>query len=115
MRIEGFPLARLVRPGELNDSRLLAPRELPGLDSLPGEPPPAGDGGFAQMLEQALGPVNRALQSADREAQRVAIGEAESLHGALLAMAEADTALQITMRVTQKAIAAYQEIMRMPV
>jgi flagellar hook-basal body complex protein FliE len=52
---------------------------------------------------------------ADRQAQLVATGDAENLHEAMVAMAEADLALQITLRVTQKAIAAYQEISRMQI
>lgn len=115
MRIEGFTPARLAGPQELSDSRVLAPREVPSLT--PAATASAGptSGSFAQVLDKTLGQVNDALQSADREAQRVATGEADNLHGALIAMAEADTALQITMRVTQKAIAAYQEISRMQV
>ena len=49
------------------------------------------------------------------QAELVATGDAENLHDAVIAMAEADIALQVAMRVTQKAIAAYQEISRMQI
>lgn len=75
---------------------------------------PAGEHlSFSQVLAGALERVNDTLQTADLQARRVATGEADNLHDPLIAMAEADLALQITMRVTQKAIAAYQEISRM--
>ena len=114
MRIEGFQPARLLEQGELN---------LPGLAAAnPTAPTPAGPAApagaansFGNVLGRELQKVNGALAEADVRAQQVATGEAQDLHEAMVAMAEADLALQVTMRVTQKAIAAYQEISRMQV
>lgn len=72
-------------------------------------------GEFGQVMGRELSRVNEQLVEADRQAQGVATGQAKDLHEAMLAMAQADLALQVTMRVTQKAIAAYQEISRMQI
>ena len=111
MRIDSFQPARLVGPDELG-------RSAPTGASLPSSPAsgssaPAQAPQFGQVLSQELDRVNGLLNQADTQAQRVATGDAQDLHESMLAMAEADLALQVTMRVTQKAIAAYQEISRM--
>jgi flagellar hook-basal body complex protein FliE len=115
VRIESFSPARLAPPGELPAGGVSATRD--AVSAAPGAAPSdqAGKGTFSQVLGNALGQVNTLLQNADQQAQRVATGQAENLHDSLLAAAEADLALQVTMRVTQKAIAAYQEISRMQV
>ena len=114
MRIESLSPARLVGPGELTASSALVPGDVAAASG-PELAPKPGKGSFPQVLGQALGQVNDLLQTADRQAQRVATGQAENLHDSLIAVAEADLALQVTMRVTQKAIAAYQEISRMQI
>lgn len=68
---------------------------------------------FGDVLGKEVQRVNDVLAEGDLQAQRVATGDAQNLHEAMVAMAEADLALQVTLRVTQKAIAAYQEISRM--
>jgi flagellar hook-basal body complex protein FliE len=76
---------------------------------------PAQAAGFAQLLEQALEQVNQLQQAADAEAQKVATGESEDVHRALVAMQEAELALELTAQVLQRALEAYKEIARLPV
>jgi len=109
MRIESLTPATLVGPSELR------PAAAPGLPSAPASAPAAAAPSFGKVLGHELNRVNDALVEADHQAQRVATGDAENLHEAMVAMAEADIALQVTLRVTQKAIAAYQEISRMQI
>lgn len=115
MRIESFSTARLLPPPEMPGGPEV--QRAAGSPTAPSEatggPDRAEQRSFSELLAGALGRVNDSLQAADVQARRVATGEAESLHEPLIAMAEADLALQVTMRVTQKAIAAYQEISRM--
>jgi flagellar hook-basal body complex protein FliE len=106
----------------IQPATLVSPRELAGPapvgQSLPArQTAPAGGGPlpFGQVLGQELQRVNSVLAEADDQARQVATGQAEDLQQAMTAMAEADLALQVTMRVTQKAIAAYQEISRMQI
>jgi flagellar hook-basal body complex protein FliE len=112
MRIDSFQTANLLGPAELRPPAV-APPAAPGAGAA-SAPAPAGQS-FGTVLGQELNRVNEALVDADRQAQLVATGDAGNLHEAMVAMAEADLALQITLRVTQKAIAAYQEISRMQI
>ncbi len=76
----------------------------------------AADGAsFSDLLGDALGRVNAAQQQADVAMERVATGDAEDLHEAMLAIERADIALRLTAQVTQKAIEAYKEVSRMQV
>ncbi len=70
---------------------------------------------FSDLLGDALGRVNAAQQQADVAMERVATGDAEDLHEAMLAIERADIALRLTAQVTQKAIEAYKEVSRMQV
>jgi len=67
---------------------------------------------FGQMLQGALGQVS-ALQ--DRSAlmtQAFARGQVSDVHSVMIASEQATMALQLTTQVRNKAIDAYQEIMR---
>ena len=72
-----------------------------------------GGGSFTELLAKALRTVNSLQQEADLATARVATGEAEDLHEAVIAMEKADLALRLTAQVTQRAIEAYKEISRM--
>lgn len=95
---------------EAPGTRPAAPATSPAAGKMAGETPE-----FSKVLGQELGRVNELLAQADQQAQKVATGDADNLQEAMVAMAEADLALQVTMRVTQKAIAAYQEISRLQI
>ncbi len=112
MRIESFQPARLVEQGELRPVRSGEASGVGGAGNGVAAPETRG---FGKVLGAELQRVNETLGEADVQAQRVATGDAQNLHESMLAMAEADLALQVTMRVTQKAIAAYQEISRMQI
>ncbi len=70
---------------------------------------------FAQLLVDALRRVNDTQMAADAAIERVATGEAENLHDAVLAVETADLSLRLTAQVTQRAIEAYREISRMQI
>lgn len=72
-------------------------------------------GGFADALGRALGQVNALHLEADRQAELLATGRAENPHDAVLALEKADLALQLTIKVTEKAIAAYRQLSQMQV
>jgi flagellar hook-basal body complex protein FliE len=67
-------------------------------------------GGFSQVLEQ----VSNVLEHADQMAAGYAQGKV-GLTDAVLASQKADTTFSLTMAIRNKAIAAYQEIMNLPV
>ena len=57
--------------------------------------------------------MNQLQLEADAAAERVSTGQVEDLHTAVIAMQRASLALDLTVQVRNKAIEAYQEIMRM--
>lgn len=69
--------------------------------------------GFASMLHQHLEAVNQLQVEAEHQAQRLARGEAESLHDVMIAAAKAQVALDLTVALRNKVLEAYQEISRM--
>lgn len=81
----------------------------PVLTSRPAAAP--GDGAFAQGLEQ----VQRLQGNADVAATGVATGQLEDVHQFTTAAAKASLGVELTVAVRNRAIEAYQEIMRMQV
>ena len=70
---------------------------------------------FGDMLKTSIAEVNQAQISADRAAEQIAAGETKNLHGAMIKLEEADISLRLMVQVRNKAVEAYQEIMRMQV
>jgi flagellar hook-basal body complex protein FliE len=85
----------------------LGPREI-------ARPEPAGESSFADALGSALGKVDRLQVEADVQADKVAMGGG-NLHEMSLALEKADVSMRLAMKVRQKLVDAYQEIMRMSV
>lgn len=81
----------------------------------PSEESGAEKTGFKEMLGNQIGEVNKMLQGADKAANDVAVGKSENLHEAMVSFEKAETALKFLVQVRNKAIDAYQEIMRMQV
>ena len=79
------------------------------------EAPKARGTGIGALAKKALSEVNELQVAADREAERVATGDADNLHDAIIAMEKAHLTLELTAQTTRKAIEAYKEIMRMQV
>lgn len=91
-----------------------------GLDSLL----PVGTGvknsekqveGFGKILKEAINKVNSAQVEAQQMAKEFALGNDVELHQVIIATEKASLALQLTMQIRNKAIDAYQEIMRMQI
>lgn len=74
-----------------------------------------GDISFSSSMKKALGQVNDMQKQADDTAVKLATGDVEDVHKAMLAMQKAKLAFDLTVQVRNKVIDAYQEIMRMQV
>jgi flagellar hook-basal body complex protein FliE len=74
-----------------------------------------GASGFAGMLQQKLGSVVDLQNQADAASQAVATGQSSDLAGATVAVEKASIAIDLTSSIRNKAVDAYQEIMRMQV
>ncbi|MDP1824561.1 MAG: flagellar hook-basal body complex protein FliE [Archangium sp.] len=72
-----------------------------------------GDG-FGQTLKSAIEQVDALQGEADLESQKLA-GGAGNLHETMLALEKADVAMRVAMKVRNKILDAYNEVMRMPV
>ena len=70
---------------------------------------------FATALSSSIAEVNQAQVSADKAAQQIAAGETKNLHETMIKLEEADISLRLMVQVRNKAVEAYQEIMRMSV
>jgi flagellar hook-basal body complex protein FliE len=69
---------------------------------------------FADALEAAVEDANGKALEAEHQVQRLAAGDG-SIHQAMIAMQDASIAMDMVLAVRNKALEAYQEVMRMPV
>ena len=76
-----------------------------------------GDGlsKFGAWFGQQLGEVNGQLRRADSDLQRLALGDARNLHQVMINLEEARLSFQLLVQVRNRALEAYQEVMRMQI
>jgi flagellar hook-basal body complex protein FliE len=92
----------------------------PGGITPPGDVgPAAGTGGAAQvpfqaMLKQAIETANTLSQKSDALNQALVQGRPVELHRVVMAQQEAQIAFDLVIQMRDKMVAAYQEVMRMP-
>jgi flagellar hook-basal body complex protein FliE len=70
------------------------------------------EGGFADVIKQAVKRVNDMEQDADRSVQRLATGKG-GIHETMIALQKADISLRLLLQIRNKAMDAYREVMRM--
>jgi flagellar hook-basal body complex protein FliE len=71
--------------------------------------------GFSKFLGEMIEKVNSSQVESDQAVQQLVTGETKSLHEVMIAMEKASISFQFITQVRNKAVEAYQEIMRMPV
>jgi flagellar hook-basal body complex protein FliE len=69
---------------------------------------------FSALLKDVMTSVNAAGQKSDVQAQAVAMGKANMID-VVTAVAESETAIQALVSVRDKVIAAYEDILKMPI
>lgn len=74
-----------------------------------------GAEGFGQILSKFLGSTSQADADANRAIQALANGEAEDVHTASLAMAQADLSFRLALEIRNRLQEAVQEIFRLQV
>ena len=74
-----------------------------------------GTGAFQSLLEGMIGNVEQSQTQAQQAAQNFLSGGDEELHSVALAAQRADLQFNLFLQVRNKAVSAYQEIMRMQV
>jgi len=75
----------------------------------------AGGSGFGDFLLDGLNRLEGLTDASDSLAVKAATGDLQSIHDYTIAAAETSTATQLTVAVRNKAIDAFNEIMRMQV
>ncbi len=83
-------------------------------DIAPPADKPAAGASFAATLGDAVGSLEKMQTAADKEVDAVAMGGG-NLHEMALALEKADIGMRLAMKVRNKLVEAYQEIMRMGV
>lgn len=69
----------------------------------------------SELVKKGVKEVNHLQSQADDLAEKLASGDIENVHEAMIAMQKAKLAFEFTVQVRNKVIDAYQEIMRMQV
>ena len=72
----------------------------------------AGDG-FGEMVTKALDNVNAQQTKADGLAQQAAVGQLQDPHEYMIAATEASLSTELTVAIRNKAVEAFNDIMRM--
>lgn len=68
---------------------------------------------FASVLKKTIEEVNQTQQQSSLMTEKLAKGEDVDLHNVMITAQKANITLQATLEVRNKAVEAYQEIMRM--
>ena len=71
-----------------------------------------GEGSFGETLTKAIEKVNDFQTESDSLAAKVAGGDLDNVHQAMISMEKASLALEFAVQVRNKAIEAYQELMK---
>ncbi|MBS1858441.1 MAG: flagellar hook-basal body complex protein FliE [Acidobacteria bacterium] len=74
---------------------------------------PSGGTNFKDVLSSAVETVEAAGRSASTAVEKFLSGEGEELHTTILATQRAELSFDLFMQARNKAVSAYQEIMRM--
>jgi flagellar hook-basal body complex protein FliE len=70
---------------------------------------------FSNMLQGYLDNVDSTVKQADDLSTKVATGQIDNVHDAVIASQKAKLALELTVTLRDKAVEAYQDIMRMQI
>ena len=75
----------------------------------------AGSGGFGSMLTNAISSLNQTQNTASSESVALATGQASDVTQVVTDVEKANLEMQLAVQVRNKAVDAYQEIMRMQI
>jgi flagellar hook-basal body complex protein FliE len=82
-----------------------------------GESLPAGlkefTPGFARELKSSIESVDQTQHQAEESMQNGALNGAENIHETMIQLEEADLSLRLLVKIRNKALESYQEVMRM--
>lgn len=90
------------------------------LSILPQRPYETGDvskaaPGFSDLLSSMVDQVNETQIAGDKAIENLQSGKAQHLHEVMIAVEQADISLRMAVQIRNKALTAYEEIMRMQI
>ena len=86
-----------------------------GASALQKEPSAGSSLSFFDQLKAGVAEVDQAQKSADKMATEVASGKSGNLHETMLAISTAELQFNLMVQIRNRALEAYQEVMRMQV
>ena len=84
-------------------------------DLTPAGPRANGPGGFAELVKEGLERMQDLERESDERMRKLLAGEPVELHRVVLASEQAGLAFELMTAIRNKAVEAYQEVMRMQV
>ena len=72
-------------------------------------------GGFESWVAQEITEVDSHIKAADQSVRNLALGNDESLHGAMLSLEKAKLSFEFLVQVRNRVLEGYQEVMRMQI
>lgn len=88
--------------------------EVPGLPAVP-RAPVSSDVPFSQLVAGGLRAVNEQLLAGQSDLQKLALGDVQNLHEVMVKLEESRISFQLLMQVRNRALEAYQDVMRMQI
>lgn len=70
-------------------------------------------GSFGTMLKDAIGSVDMASKTADKQVEDVVSGKSENIHEVMISLQKAQLSFQLMLEIRNKALETYQELSRM--
>jgi flagellar hook-basal body complex protein FliE len=86
-----------------------------GIAATSSTPSVSGDGGFAAILAGSVDNLNAVQGNADALALQASSGDLQDAHDYMIASTEAKLATETVVTLKNSAVAAFTEIMRMPI
>lgn len=71
--------------------------------------------GFSDLLKEGISEVNKTMKASEQSSIDLATGKSTNIHETMLAAAKAELGFDMLVQMRNKAIEAYQEVMRMQV
>ena len=70
---------------------------------------------FSEFVSSTISQVEQSQLDGDRAIEKLHSGEAQNLHDVMISIEQADISLRMLVQVRNKALQAYEEIMRMQI
>ena len=77
--------------------------------------PTAASADFASWLTAEVDKVNGQVLAADKQLRELALGGTRNLHEVMIAVEEAKLSLQLMVQIRNRALEAYQDVLRMQI